>query len=191
MAKRKLVAANWKMNKTIGEADAFADVLLRGLDAVAHCDLLVAPPFLALPRVAERMRETPVMVAAQDVYWEAAGAFTGEVSCGMIREAGGQAVIVGHSERRHVLGEDNETVARKLRAVIEAGLFGVLCVGETLEDREAGRHETVVRSPIVAAPGGGGGRPGTRRGPGTAACRCPRLRGAPARPRPDPPGRRR
>jgi len=150
MARRKLIAANWKMHKTIGEAEAFV-AAFDGTNAA--CDLLLIPPYLSLPRVAQLLQGSSIAVGAQDVFWESGGAFTGEVSGGMILDAGATHVLVGHSERRHVLGEDDDVVARKLTAGLDAGLTAILCVGETLEQREAGAHETVVRGQLESAIG--------------------------------------
>lgn len=149
MSRRKLIAANWKMNKTIAEAESFASALRDALPDLPSCDLSVYPPFFALPATARILSGTPVAVGAQDVYWEAGGAFTGEVSCGMVRDAGGEHVVVGHSERRHVMGETNDIVARKLRAVVDHGLVAVFCVGEKIEDREAGHEEALVKEQLV------------------------------------------
>jgi len=139
------------MYKTIAEARAYANALARRLPPAAACDLLVLPPYLALPAVAAALEGTGVGVGAQDLSWEREGAFTGEVSGAMIAEAGGTFVLVGHSERRHVLGESDATVARKLAAALAAGLQAILCVGERIEAREAGRAEAVVGEQLEAA----------------------------------------
>jgi triosephosphate isomerase len=149
--RRKLVAANWKMNKTIGEAEAFAAELAGSLDAARGCDLLVIPPYLSLPAVVRALDGTGVAVGAQDLSWEHSGAFTGEVSGAMIADVGASFVLAGHSERRHVIGEDDAIVARKLRAALDAGLTPILCVGEQIDEREAGRHEDVVAGQLSAA----------------------------------------
>lgn len=151
MARRKLIAANWKMNKTIAEAESFATSLKSRADGLAGCDLLLCPPFFALPATSQTLSGTTVAVGAQDLFWEQHGAFTGEVSGEMIRDAGGTHVIVGHSERRHLLGEADETVARKLHAAIASGLVVVFCVGERLEDREAGTARAYVKRQLDSA----------------------------------------
>lgn len=135
------------MYKTITEAAAFAE-RLRNERLPSGCDLLIFPPFFALPAVAELLRETPVAVGAQDLYWEREGAFTGEVSGNMIADAGGSYALIGHSERRHVIGESDEIVAKKLRASLASGLKPVLCVGETLEERERGAAQSTVRAQL-------------------------------------------
>jgi triosephosphate isomerase len=151
MSRNKLIAANWKMQKRIAEAEAFGTKLKSELPSLPSCDIVVFPPFFALPALAAVLRNTRVALGAQDVFWEKEGAFTGEVSGDMIRDAGGRWVIIGHSERRHVIGEGDEVVANKLKATLEAGLMPVLCVGEHLDQREAGQAESVVREQLDTA----------------------------------------
>ena len=151
MSRRKLIAANWKMQITIRGARAFAERLKSSFATPPPCDVVVFPPFLALPVTAEILEGTSVGVGAQDLFWEKNGAFTGEISGEMVVEAGGKFVIVGHSERRHVIGETNEVVARKLGAALDVGLTPVLCVGETLAEREADRAELAVEEQLEAA----------------------------------------
>ena len=135
------IAGNWKMYKTVQEAVVFVKELRRLVKDVADVEIVVAPPFTAVHAVAEAARNTNVGVAAQDLYWEREGAFTGEVSRRMIKEAGAEYVIVGHSERRRLFGETDATVNRKTMAAIAAGLTPIVCIGETLEERE--RNETL------------------------------------------------
>ncbi len=156
MTRRKLTAANWKMYKTIAEAEAFVAQLEGGLAGVGGCDLVLFPPFFALPRVSALLEGTAVATGAQDLFWEREGAYTGEISSAMIRDAGADYVLVGHSERRHVIGEDNAVVARKLRAALDGGLTPVLCVGEKIEHREAGTHESFVKEQLDTALSGCG-----------------------------------
>ena len=139
-----LIAANWKMFKTVQEA-VFYVKQLRGLvkDA-SDVKVVVAPPFTALHAAAEAARNTPVGIAAQDMHWEREGAFTGEVSAAMIAEAGAEFVIVGHSERRRLFHETDETVNRKTLAALGAELTPIVCIGETLEEREAGQMLAVL-----------------------------------------------
>jgi triosephosphate isomerase len=134
------IAGNWKMFKTVGEAVAFVRDLHAVVKDVSGVDIVVAPVFTALHPVAEALRGTNIAVAAQDVYWEREGAFTGEVSAAMVKEAGAPYVIVGHSERRRLFGESDAIVNRKVLAAIGAGLTPIVCIGETLEERE--RDET-------------------------------------------------
>jgi triosephosphate isomerase len=135
------IAGNWKMFKTVHEAVLFAKELRSIVTDVSDVEMVVAPPFTAVAAVAEALRNTNVGVAAQNLHWEREGAFTGEISAGMITEAGAEYVIIGHSERRRLFGETDATVARKVAAAIEAGLTPIVCVGETLEERE--RSETL------------------------------------------------
>src|SRR5882672_11077396 len=136
-----LIAGNWKMFKTVHDAVLFAKELRPIVKDVTGVEMVLAPPFTALHAVAEALRNANVGVAAQDMYWEREGAFTGEVSAGMIKEAGAEYVIIGHSERRRLFGETDATVNRKAMAAIGAGLTPILCIGETLEQRE--REETL------------------------------------------------
>lgn len=142
--RRHVIAGNWKMYKTIAEAVSFIERLKPMVADAAHCDVVVAPPFTALAAVATAARSSNIRVAAQDLHWDAEGAHTGDVSPGMILEAGATLVIIGHSERRRDHGETDEMVNRKLRAALAAGLEPMVCVGETLEEREAGRTHAVL-----------------------------------------------
>ncbi len=145
MARKRFVCGNWKMHKTAAEARALV-AELRGLaEGLAEkVDVAVAPPFTALAAAAEALRGSKVQLAAQNVHWEAQGAFTGEVSAAMLEEIGCAHVIVGHSERRQLFGETDEGVNKKAKAVLAAGLAPIVCVGETLAEREAGRTLEVV-----------------------------------------------
>jgi triosephosphate isomerase len=134
------IAANWKMYKTVSEAVVFAKELRADVKDVADVEIVIAPPFTAIHSMAEALRSSNIGVAAQNMYWEREGAFTGEVSASMIKEAGAEYVIIGHSERRRLFGETDAFVNRKLVAAYAAGLWPIMCVGETLEERE--RNET-------------------------------------------------
>lgn len=139
-----LVAANWKMYKTIRETVAYIEEfrgLVQGLDDV---EIVLAPPFTALAAAAEAARNTRVAIAAQDLFWEREGAFTGEVSVSMLRDAGARLVIIGHSERRTKFAETDIEVNRKVRAAVAGGLVPIVCVGETLDEREAERTLAVL-----------------------------------------------
>jgi triosephosphate isomerase len=145
-----LVAGNWKMNPgSLREARDLAAGIRRELEAGKAPETVVFPPFLALPAVGEALRGGPVGLGAQDVHWEAKGAFTGEVSAGMLKEAGCTHVILGHSERRHIMGETNEMVNRKVKAALAAGLTPIVCVGELLEERNMGVTREVVERQIA------------------------------------------
>ena len=148
--RRKIVAGNWKMNKTAAEAVALATALREALDGLDTVDVVVCPPFTALPAVAEVLRGSAIGLGAQNVHWEASGAFTGEVSAPMLAEHGVRHVIVGHSERRQFFGETDTTVNRRARAALAAGLLPIVCVGETLEEREADRTHAVVERQVRA-----------------------------------------
>ena len=145
----KLFAANWKMYLS----DAVAEQLARTyLDAAggAACEIAVAPSFTALDRVARAVGHAKIGLAAQDLFWTDGGAYTGEVSAPMLKEYGVKYVIVGHSERRAYLGETDEMVAKKAQAAAAHGIIPVVCVGETKEEREAGRQDAVVRGQVEA-----------------------------------------
>ncbi len=134
-----LVAANWKMFKTVHEAVVYTKELRGLVKDVDDVEVVVAPPFTAVHAVAEAARNTNVGVAGQDLFWEREGAFTGEISAGMLKEAGAGYVIIGHSERRTKFGETDEAVNRKLLAALGAELTPLVCIGETLGEREANR----------------------------------------------------
>lgn len=142
--RRPVVAGNWKMHKTSAEAAALAGRLAEGVPAGGEVDVIVAPPFTALAAVCAELSPSPLAVSAQNVHWEHEGAFTGEVSVEMLTELGVEHVIVGHSERRMLFGETDEVVAKKAAAARAGGLIPIVCVGETEEEREAGRAESVL-----------------------------------------------
>ena len=139
------------MFKTVQEAVVFVKQLRGVVNNVTDVEIVVAPPFTALHAVAEAMRNSSIGVAAQNLYWEREGAFTGEISAAMITEAGAEYVIIGHSERRRWFGETDATVNRKLMAAIAAGLTPIVCVGETLEEREAEATGAVVARQVDTA----------------------------------------
>ncbi|MGI6604706.1 MAG: triose-phosphate isomerase [Firmicutes bacterium] len=146
-----IVAGNWKMNKTVGEAVALAKELTERLPADPGAEVVVCPPFTALYSVGQILVGTTVLLGAQNLFWEEHGAFTGEVSPLMLQDLGVRYVIVGHSERRTILRETDEDVARKLMAAFKARLSPILCVGESLSEREAGQEEAVVARQLTAA----------------------------------------
>jgi triosephosphate isomerase len=146
MKRRKLVAANWKMNKDIDETTMFIKELkARLLRVKPGAEVLVCPPFTSLATASRLLEGTFICTGAQDVYWEENGAYTGEISARMLDSAGCKYVIIGHSERRHIFGETDEMVRKKLDRVLKQGLRPILCVGETKEEREKGMTEKVVR----------------------------------------------
>ncbi len=142
--RRPLIVANWKMYKNPAEAAAFLVKLLPLVERSTHCDVVIAPPLVDLAAAVEACRGTRIEVGAQNLFWEPEGAFTGEVSGPMLHAAGCRWAIVGHSERRQYFGETDESVLRKTRAAIDAGLLPIVCVGEMLAEREAGRTEAVL-----------------------------------------------
>ena len=149
--RRPLVAANWKMHKTRRDTAAFLDAFLPVAEGrLGGVELVVCPPFTSLQAAVERCAGSPVRVAAQNMHFEPGGSFTGEVSAPMLGDLGVDAVVLGHSERRHLFGESDATLARKVPAALSAGLSPILCVGETLEEREAGRTDEVLRRQIEA-----------------------------------------
>lgn len=148
--RKPLIAANWKMNKTIAETAAFFDAFLPMVKNVADVDVIVAPPFTSLAVAADKTRTSSVKLAAQNVYHEDKGAFTGEISPAMLIDAGCEAVIIGHSERRHILKETDEAINKKVKAALAHGLEVLFCIGELLAEREAGKTNEVLRSQITA-----------------------------------------
>ncbi len=141
---RPVIAGNWKMNKTVAEAIDFASRLRNALITPPEPEVIIAPPFTALHAVAELLRGSPISLAAQNLHEAEKGAFTGEISGEMIREAGCEYVIIGHSERRTLFGEGDERISRKLRAALSADLRPIFCIGESLREREEGQMQNVV-----------------------------------------------
>ena len=146
-----IIAGNWKLNLTLAEATALAAHLRAGCAGLSGRDVIVAPVFTALAAVASALAGSPVRVAAQDSHWEEKGAYTGEVSGSLLKDAGCSAVIIGHSERRQIFGETDEQVNRKALAALRNGLLPLVCVGETLAEREAGTVEQVIGRQVRAA----------------------------------------
>ncbi|MDX6651950.1 MAG: triosephosphate isomerase [Solirubrobacterales bacterium] len=149
--RRPYIAANWKMHKTIAEAERFLDAFLPAVEPlVESVDVVLCPPFLALQTTVEACRGKRIGVAAQNAHEQAEGAFTGEVSLAMLAETGVSGVILGHSERRQLFAETDEALARKLPAALAAGLEPILCVGESESEREAGETEAVLKRQLDA-----------------------------------------
>ena len=146
-----LIAGNWKMYKTVVEAVGLASAVRDGAAGLSAVDVLVAPPFTALAPVAQALRGSRVAVGAQDMHWENEGAFTGAVSPVMLRDVGCTHVILGHSERRQLFGETDDGVARKARAAFGHGLTPIVCIGETLAERESSRTMEVVERQVERA----------------------------------------
>jgi triosephosphate isomerase len=146
--RRPIIAGNWKMFKTRSETSVFFDGLIPEIQNVEHCDIVVAPPYTALATAVDEVEGTRVAVAAQDVHWEERGAFTGEVSVQMLVEVGCTYTIIGHSERRQYFSETDEAVEKKTRAAVAGGLKAIVCVGETLAERDGGQALEVVRRQV-------------------------------------------
>lgn len=144
MNRTLVVAGNWKMNKTAAEARELANSMGAGLRAVENVEKVLCPPFTSLALLSGMLADSDIGIGAQDMHWEEKGAFTGELSPGMVREFC-RYVIIGHSERRQYFGETDETVNKKLRAALAHDLTPIVCVGETLDEYESGRTEEVVR----------------------------------------------
>jgi triosephosphate isomerase len=149
--RKKLMAANWKMYKTPDQTRDFFRDFLPLVKKHDRDEIAVCPPFVNVPAAVEAARGSNVAVGAQNMYWEKEGAFTGEISTGMLLAIGCTHVIIGHSERRQYFGETDDTVNLKLKAALEAGLVPIVCVGEVLEEREAGLTEDVLRRQCLRA----------------------------------------
>jgi len=143
-----VIAGNWKMNKTVAEARKLAQELVDGGNIIRSSTAVLCPPFVVLETVAKTIESTAYRLGAQNVYWENAGAFTGEVSPPMLRAVGCQYVIVGHSERRQYFGETDASVNRRIKAAQDGGLIPIACVGETIQEREAGKTRDIIRRQI-------------------------------------------
>jgi triosephosphate isomerase len=143
--RKKILAANWKMNLTHSEAESYLETFLSEIGQVNDVEIVIIPPFTAIPALVAASGKVPaVRIGAQNMHWEKNGAFTGEVSATMLRALYVKYVIVGHSERRALFGETDEIVNRKVRAALEAGLRPIVCVGETLHERDSGQVEQVL-----------------------------------------------
>jgi triosephosphate isomerase len=151
MARRFFVAGNWKMNNTIEQSVSLVTSLQKDMRDIHKVDIMVAPPFTAIKSVYDALSSSSIQVGAQDVFWEESGAYTGEVSPMMLKDAGCKWVIIGHSERRQGFGESDETVNRKIKAALAAGLKAIACVGETLEEREADKAFDVLDRQVAGA----------------------------------------
>ena len=149
--RRPFFCGNWKLHGTIADSLALASEVRNGVATLRDADVVVAPCFTALHTVAKRLEEGPVAVAAQDCFWEDKGAFTGEISAPQLVDAGCKYVIVGHSERRQLMGELDTAVNLKARAALRAGLSPIICVGETLAERDAGETLGRVQAQLDAA----------------------------------------
>jgi triosephosphate isomerase (TIM) len=147
--RKPFIGGNWKMNTDSKIAVELAKgVVQKCSDVLNKVDVCICPPFVYLPLVKQALGQSAITLGAQDVYFEAKGAFTGEISCQMLKDVGCKDVIIGHSERRHVIGETDAIINKKLLAAIDAGLLPIFCVGELLEERKANKTEQVVRGQV-------------------------------------------
>lgn len=153
MGERKLmIAGNWKMHKTASETRALIRDIKAGLGNRSYaCEMLVAPPFTSIWGAVEETKGTDILVGGQNLHWEVQGAFTGEVSAAMLKEAGCSHVIIGHSERRHYFHETDDTINLKIKAAMKAGLTPIFCMGETLDERQYGATFDVVHRQFANA----------------------------------------
>ncbi len=143
-----IIAGNWKMNKNLQESIDLANLVKRNLYNVEEVEAVLCPPFTSLSDVGEIVVNSNIKLGAQDCYWEKEGAFTGEVSCGMLKSVGCEYVIIGHSERRQFFGETNEIVNKKVKAALQSGLKPIVCVGEKLEERKSGKTFSVIKDHV-------------------------------------------
>jgi triosephosphate isomerase len=150
--RRRVMAGNWKMYKTQAETRAFFAEFLPLVAGTTDCDIVIAPPFTAIAASVAATKGSNVAIGGQNLYWQTQGAFTGEVSAGMLAEAGCRYVIVGHSERRQFFGDNDGVVAQKTRAAVADGLIPIVCVGESLADREEGRTKEVLSQQFLGGP---------------------------------------
>ena len=151
MNRKPIIAGNWKLNKTIKEAIELVTLLKRLIQDTQSVDVVVCPVYTALSDVSEVLIESEIKLGAQDLYWEEKGAFTGEVSGSLLKDAGASYVIIGHSERRQFFHETHETVNKKTKAALKAGLIPIVCVGELLKEREAGQTFEVIQRQLEGA----------------------------------------
>lgn len=151
MSRKTIIAGNWKMNKTGAEGAELVNSLAEKVKDVENCEILVCPTFTSIPKVVDAAEGSNVQVGAQNIHWAESGAFTGEISAEMLKETGVEWVIIGHSERRQYFGETDETVNRRLKAALGAGFKVMLCIGETLEEREGEKTESVLETQLKGA----------------------------------------
>ncbi len=147
--RRKVIAGNWKMNNDLNESQDLVSKIINGLGNDTKCDVIVCPPFTSLNEVSSLIKNTPVKLGAQNLYFEDSGAFTGEISAAMLKSIGCEYVIIGHSERRTIFGEPDDVINKKIQRALEHNLNPIFCVGELLEQREDGKTMEVVKNQIL------------------------------------------
>ncbi|MBW2485659.1 MAG: triose-phosphate isomerase [Deltaproteobacteria bacterium] len=150
MDRKPLLAGNWKMHTNVQEAQQLAASVVQAAAKVSGRDVMIAPPYTALTAVESTISSSGVILGAQNVHWEEKGAFTGEISAAMLKDVGCEMVIIGHSERRHVFGETDQMINKRVTGALRFGLTPVFCIGETLEQREAGRTMTILENQVRA-----------------------------------------
>jgi triosephosphate isomerase len=148
---KKVVAANWKMNKTYQEAESFADEFAKKILEIKNTGVILCPPFISLFNMHEKLQNTVAEIGGQNMHFEESGAFTSEISADMLKSVGAKYVILGHSERRHVFGETDEMIKKKTDVAVAKGLLPIVCVGEKLEERKAGKTMDVIKKQFDAA----------------------------------------
>ena len=147
--RKPVIAGNWKLNKTINEAIELVNSLKRELIDIQGVEIIVCPVYTALSDLSDLLVDSNISLGAQNVYWESSGAFTGEVSSAMLKDAGCEYVIIGHSERRKYFNESDQTVNKRIKAAQQSGLIPIFCVGETLEEREADKTIDVIKRQLT------------------------------------------
>lgn len=143
-----IIAGNWKMNKTASEARGFFSEFIKLIKDVKDVEIIIAPPFTALSAAVDAVKDAKIKISAQDMFWEEKGAFTGEISPIMIKDAGCTLCIIGHSERRQYFGETDEAVNKKIKAALKFGLIPIVCIGENLKQREANKTMKVIETQL-------------------------------------------
>lgn len=147
--RKKIIAGNWKMNNDINESQSLVSGIISGLGNDDNCEVIVCPPFTSLNEVHSLVKDSPVKLGAQNMFFEESGAYTGEISASMLKSVGCEYVILGHSERRTIFGESDELINKKIKKAIESGLKVIFCIGETLAQREEGKTDAVVKNQII------------------------------------------
>jgi len=153
LKRRRVIAGNWKMYKTQADTRAFFAAFLPLVVGVNDCDIVIAPPYTDIPAAVEAAKGTAIGISGQNVFWEKDGAFTGEISAGMLVEAGCRYTLAGHSERRQFFGDTDETVLKKTKAALAAGLKPIVCIGEKLADYQAGKTQHVCETQFLGSVG--------------------------------------
>ncbi len=147
--RKKIIAGNWKMNNDLNESQSLVSGIIGGLGNDDKCEVIVCPPFTSLSEVHSLVKDSPVKLGAQNMFFEGSGAYTGEISASMLKSVGCEYVILGHSERRTIFGESDEWINNKIKKAIESGLKVIFCIGETLSQREEGETDAVVKNQII------------------------------------------